>query len=228
MPASEAEEPLHETAERTARPDARGVCALRKGRSPRSSQAWSGAGRNGGLPLRLRQGSATWAQTDRLAHGPTARWPRARAGRDLVRRSPSLDVFRAAAASRHSCDQEPSSPRTGDAAGRPRGAVAASERREPGAGVIAAISGLRPGSVWPNRVPTGPPRGARNRLARSSREFKMPACTPLHHPFRGPGNAVYGVNSYRGFESLSLRQMLRSAQRSSVCAEPGRYCSGSQ
>ena len=53
----------------------------------------------------------------------------------------------------------------------------------------------RPGGTlalpaWPNRVPTEPPKPALARLARPPGEFKMPACTPLHHPFRGPGNAA--------------------------------------
>ena len=57
----------------------------------------------------------------------------------------------------------------------------------------------------PNRVPIGLPNPARSRLAEPPGEFKMPPWTPLYHPLRRPGNAVYGVNSYRGFESLSLR-----------------------
>ena len=52
--------------------------------------------------------------------------------------------------------------------------------------------------AWPNRVPTGPPRGARNRLARASREFKMPLWTPPCHPFRGPGKPVHGSTQLEG------------------------------
>lgn len=49
----------------------------------------------------------------------------------------------------------------------------------------------RPGGTlalpaWPNRVPTGLPNPARDRPVAPPGEFKMPACAPLHHPFRGP------------------------------------------
>src|ERR1035437_9180480 len=60
--------------------------------------------------------------------------------------------------------------------------------------------------AWPNRVPTGLPNPARRGLAWPPSEFKMPPRAPPYHPLRRPGNAVYGVNSYRGFDSLSLRQ----------------------
>ena len=73
-------------------------------------------------------------------------------------------------------------------------------------GVPAARSELR---MSPNRIPTEPPRPASARLAKPPGEFKMPPGAPLYHPLPRPGNAVYGVNSYRGFESLSLRSLVR-------------------
>ena len=93
----------------------------------------------------------------------------------------------------------------------------------------------RPGGTlalpaWPNRVPTGLPNPARDRPVAPPGEFKMPACAPLHHPFRGPEYArrppwVPAVAHRRAREQSGLVTTAASLPVGSAGPSP-RRCSG--
>ena len=85
----------------------------------------------------------------------------------------------------------------------------------------------RPGGTlalpaWPNRVPTGAAQPCPRPPSRASRRIQNARLSPPAPPLSGTWKCgVYGVNSYRGFESLSLRQChVSSLDSGGPCTKP--------